>query len=131
MSNLLAVLMDGVAQIEYRRDVPLTPVQQQFLERMDGEMDGGVQVGEQQIHQPDETQRAQFVALQLVQALLDSDEQRIAASCAYLAVRMPELKQLKAETHASGVIGIEMVFNESYSNQVKVSFSTAPKNSLH
>jgi len=132
MSHLLTVLINGVAKIEYRRDMALTPVQKEFLHRMDKGMDAdGIQIGEQQISQPDPTQRAQFVALQLVQALSDDNEPRIAANCAYLAVRMPELQQIKAETYASGAIGIELVFTETHSNQVKVSFSTPIKDPQH
>lgn len=122
MSDVMAVLLNGTAQIEYDRKIALPAKQQDFLQRMDQDMDAGIQLGNQYIEQPDQTQRAQFIALHLVQALLADNEQRIAASCAYLATRMPDLKQVKAVTKPDGAIGIDLVFTEDYRNQIKVEF---------
>ena len=85
-------------------------------------MNSGIQLGEQYLETPNQIQRAQFIALHLVRSLLADNEQHIAASCAYLADRLPELKQVKAVTKPDGAIGIDLVFTEEYSNQVKVEF---------
>lgn len=122
MSNVMAVLLNGTAQIEYNREIALPEKQREFLELMDQDMDAGIQLGNRYIDTPDQTQRAQFVALHLVQALLVDNEQHIAASCAYLADRLPDLKQLKAVTKPDGAIGIDLVFTEDYKNQIKVEF---------
>lgn len=122
MSNVMAVLLNGTAQIEYNREIALPARQRDYLARMDQDMDAGIQLGNRYIDMPDQTQRAQFVALHLIQSLLVDNEQHIAASCAYLADRMPDLKQVKAVTKPDGAIGIDLVFNEDYKNQVKVEF---------
>ena len=122
MSNVMAVLLNGTAQIEYNRDIALPAKQRDYLERMDQDMNEGIQLGEEFLQAPNRIQRAQFIALHLVQSLLADNEQHIAASCAYLADRLPELKQVKAVTKPDGAIGIDLVFTEEYTNQVKVEF---------
>ena len=122
MSNVMAVLLNGTAQIEYNRDIALPARQREYLDRMDQDMDAGIQLGNRYIDMPDQTQRAQFVALHLIQSLLVDNEQHIAASCAYLADRLSDLKQVKAVTKPDGAIGIDLVFSEDYKNQVKVEF---------
>lgn len=122
MSNVMAVLLNGTAQIEYNRDIALPDKQRDYLDRMDQDMNTGIQLGEEYLDVPDQIQRAQFIALHLVQSLLADNEQHIAASCAYLAERLPDLKQVKAVTKPDGAIGIDLVFNEAYTNQVKVEF---------
>lgn len=122
MSDVMAVLLNGIAQIEYNRAIALPAKQQDFLDRMDQDMDAGIQLGNQYVENPDQTQRAQFIALHLIQSLLADNEQHIAASCAYLATRLPDLKQVKAVTKPDGSIGIDLVFTEDYRNQIKVDF---------
>ena len=122
MSKVMAVLLNGTAQIEYNRDIALPAKQRDYLERMDQDMNAGIQLGEEFLPAPNQIQRAQFIALHLVQSLLADNEQHIAASCAYLADRLPELKQVKAVTKPDGAIGIDLVFTEEYTNQVKVEF---------
>lgn len=41
--------------------------------------------------------------------------------CSYLAVRLPELKQVKIDTRGEE-IGIELVFDEPYTKEVRVEF---------
>ena len=122
MSNVMAVLLNGTAQIEYNRDISLPGKQRDYLDRMDQDMEAGILLGNQFVEAPNQIQRAQFIALQLVQALLVDNEQHIAASCAYLADRLLDLKQVKAVTKPDGAIGIDLVFMEDYKNQVKVEF---------
>jgi hypothetical protein len=44
-----------------------------------------------------------------------------AAMCSYLAIRLPELKQVRIEDNA-GEVSIELVFDEDYRRQVAVDF---------
>ena len=77
MSNVMAVLLNGTAQIEYNREIALPARQRDYLDRMDQDMDAGIQLGNRFIDVPDQLQRAQFVALHLVQSLLVDNEQHI------------------------------------------------------
>ncbi len=135
MSNILAVLLNGVAQLEYNREQQLPPHQELYLEKMDTQMDAGIQVGDSIIPNPDINQRAQFVAGNLADAILNDKESAAAALCSYLAKNLPDLKQIKI-TQSSGEgnasddgavngkseISIELVFDEHYQQQVPVQF---------
>lgn len=124
MSNIMAVLFNGIAQIEYDRDKALPEQQRQYLEKMDKKMDAGIALGEQAIATPDVNQRAQFVAQSLAQAIKDDNEAMAAALTSWLASRLPELKQVKMEeAEGEAGISIELVFDEEYGSQVAVQFN--------
>jgi len=125
MSKIMAVLVNGIAQLEYDREQSLPEQQRQYLDKMDEKMAAGITLGEQTIAEPDSTQRAQFVAQNLAQAIKADNESMALALTSWLASRLPELKQVKLEDAEAGT-RIELVFDEEYSNQVAVPF-----NSLH
>lgn len=129
MSNYLAVLLNGVAQLEYDREKKLPPHQELYLEKMDVQMNEGIQVGESTINNPDINQRAQFVAGNLAHAILSDQESSAAALCTYLAIRLPDLKQVKItqpsadnSSDNNNEVAIELVFDEDYQKQIPVQF---------
>ena len=145
MSNLLAVLLNGIAQLEYDRDKQLPPHQELYLNKMDKQMDEGIQVGDSTITNPDLNQRAQFVAGNLAHAILSDNEAMASALCSYLASRLADLKQVKitsaSNPSAAGAspdslsdsksdiildknqeVSIELVFDEEYQKQTPVQF---------
>lgn len=122
MSNIMAVMLNGIAQLEYDRDRLLPDHQAAYLDRMDTKMDDGIILGTQTITNPDQQQRTQFAAANLVHALKTDDESMAAAMCSYLAIRLPELKQVRIEDNA-GEVSIELVFDEDYRRQVAVDFT--------
>lgn len=121
MNNLMAVILNGVAQLEYDRNKSLPAHQELYLEKMDQSMSEGIQVGEDFISEPDLNQRAQFVAANLANAILSDNEAMCSALTAYLANRLPELKQVKI-SNTDGQVTIELVFDEDYQKQVPVQF---------
>ncbi|RTZ62139.1 MAG: hypothetical protein DSZ33_00105 [Gammaproteobacteria bacterium] len=132
MSNILTVMIENQSVIEYDRDIPLPARQQEYLDRMDAQMDGGFAVGEEWVAQPDPIQRAEFVSATLFQALKDNNEGLISASTAYLANRFPELKQVKSsDTGGDGENSIRLVFDEEAGDQVAVSFDGESGRSVH
>lgn len=126
MDNIMAVTLNDIAQLEYNRDTALPPQQDLYLDKMDQKMDEGIFVGDATISKPDLNQRAQFVAGNLAHAILSDDEAMCSALTAYLAMRLPELKQVKitnaANDKQAGEISIELVFDEAYQKQVEVKF---------
>ena len=129
MENILAVILNGVAQLEYDRNKSLPPHQELYLDKMDAKMDEGILVGETKVSNPDINQRAQFVAGNLAHAILSDNEAMCSALTAYLALRLPELKQVKI-TNAptdkndgqTSAVSIDLVFDEVYQKQVPVQF---------
>ncbi len=121
MSNIMAVLLDGIAQLEYDRDRALAKDQAQYLESMDTKMAAGITLGDKAITTPDTNQCAQFVAQNLAHALKNDNGSMAVALTSWLATRLPELKQVKM-LEAEGGLNIELVFDEEYNNQVAVQF---------
>lgn len=122
MSNIMAVLLNGIAQLEYDRDKLLPDHQAVYLDKMDAKMDEGIYLDEQTIRQPDLNQRTRFAAANLAHAINTNDEPTAAAMCSYLAIRLPELKQVRIED-AEDEFTIELVFDEEYRKQVAVEFT--------
>jgi hypothetical protein len=119
VADNLTVVVNGDSVLEYNRGEELPIHQQSYLNRMDTQMDAGVMLGGQSLQAPDKLQRAQFVAIHLVKSLQQDNEPLIAASCAYLATRIPELKQIKAELNGTGM-KVDLVFDSAYSKEVRV-----------
>ena len=122
MNNVMAVFLNGIAQLEYDRDRLLPDHQAAYLDKMDAKMDAGILVGNETVTEPDQNQRTQFAAANLAHALRAQDEAVAAAMCSYLAIRLPDLKQVKIEDE-DGEISIEFIFDEPYRKQVAVDFS--------
>lgn len=122
MPGQLVILLNGESQLHYDRNKQLLAHQREFLDKMDSELKRGISIDDQLIERPDLQQRAQFVALNLIHALQTGEEQKAAAMCAYLAVFLPDLKQVNARQKAHGVL-VDLVFDREYVNEVKVRFT--------
>jgi len=121
MSEIMAVLLNGIAQIEYHRRKALPDHQGAYLDKMDRRMDEGIEADGRLIAEPDRLQRAQFVAGNLAHAIKTSDEELAAAMTTYLADRLPDLKQVKIRDQ-DGEVAIELVFDEDYVRQFPIHF---------
>ena len=110
---MLTVVVNGEAVIEYDRRKPLAPRQALFLDRMDLDMDSGIGPENQRAAPPDLMARARFVANSLFEALDAQNDSVAAATCAYLAQRLPELKQVCAD-QKDGQTHIELVFDKPH-----------------
>jgi len=118
---LLVVLVNDQSRLEYDRSKPLSAQQLLSLDHMDQKMDAGIRLGPDWIEKPDPTQRAKFVAVNLIEALQQNSEGLVAASCAYLANRLPALKQVKAKLLGGG-FSVELVFDKPYVKEATVDF---------
>ena len=54
MSNIMAVMLNGIAQLEYDRDKLLPDHQAAYLDKMDTKMDDGIVLDEETITNPDQ-----------------------------------------------------------------------------
>lgn len=120
MSVLVAVV-NGDAKIEYDRSKPLPENQLEYLDKMDEKMEMGIPSGQGNIFAPDQEQRAQFVANQLMMAIDAENDQLIAASMAYLAMRMPELKQVSIKEE-DGNKQISLIYDKEYAAPQAINF---------
>ena len=122
MNNLMAILWNGIAQIEYDRNKPLPDYQGAYLDKMDQKMATGIEVDGRMVNNPDLGQRAQFVAANLAHAILSNNEPLAAAMSTWLAERMTDLQQVKISGQEEQELSIELVFDEPYVKQVPVTF---------
>jgi len=127
MGDKLVVLFNGESVVEYDRGVRLPGHQRQYLDRMDADMDEGIDLAGEMIASPDHTQRAKFVAMHLAQALLDEHDAMVAAGCAYLANRLPDLQQLRIMQEGEDLM-LDLVFDKAPENQVLVQFDAGMSN---
>lgn len=124
--SMMQVFVNGQSQIEYDRSKSLPEKQLEYLEKMDQEMSAGFELAGEKIADPDLLQRAQFVAGYLAQALLSENDAMIAASCAWLSLRLQDLKQVKI-IQDEQQISIDLIFDENRVNHVKVDLSMPSK----
>jgi hypothetical protein len=122
----LTVVVNGQSQLDFDRGKKLPEKQLAYLDRMDRQMDAGLRLAGAWIDQPDRLQRAQFVAVHLITALQQADESLIAASCAYLASRLPDLQQVKAKLIGDG-FSVELVFDRPHVEETTIDFIARPE----
>ena len=120
--SMLTVVVNGEAAIEYDRRKPLAAHQRLYLDRMDRNIDDGFDLDGQHLASPDPLARARFTATSLVQALEAGNDGLAAATCAYLALRLPELKQVRVQTK-EGQTHIDLVFDKPHVPTQTVQFT--------
>ncbi len=121
MSQILYVVLNGESQLEYDRGKGLPHDQLQALDQMDHKMNAGINLDGKAIADPDPLQRAQFVALQLAQAVASGNETMAAATCTYLAQRVPELQQVDVKTTEQG-LHFDLVFDRPFMKETRIEF---------
>lgn len=132
MSDKVGFLLDGQEVLTYDRSQVLPDKQREYLDIIDAQMNEGFVLSDQKVENPNLQQKTQFVALNLVQALLKEDDNTAIIMFTYLVNRMPELKQAKAKTKTSesgDQIGVEFVFDEVKVEGQKIEFR--PDHKLH
>ena len=125
-NNLLVVQVNGTPMLEYDREKVLSGAQKESLKLIEEKLNQGFNLGEQQISHPKLEQKIEFVTANLISALLNDDEVLAAASCAYVAIALPELKQIKALEN-NGEISIELIFDRIYQTEEQLNFTPLEK----
>jgi len=113
MSNLLAVLVDGQAQLEFDHGRQVPQQQLDYLDGMDARMDAGIVLDGEQISAPDGDARVKFVAQNLATALVEGNDKLAIAMCTYLGVRRPALKQVKISLGELGM-SVDLDYENAY-----------------
>jgi hypothetical protein len=107
MKTLTVYANDDIAY-EYDKETTIDEQKLAFFDKMDGDMDRGIKIQGELITNPDSTQRATFVAMNLIRALRQDNEAIISASCAYLANRLPALIEVRTRDQGN-TVNIELV----------------------
>jgi hypothetical protein len=89
---------------EYERSMELDEAQLTFLERMEQDMERGFRIHGELITSPDDKQKAIFVTMNLLRALQQDDQPKIAVSCAYLSTRLPHVVEVHARDQDERIV---------------------------
>jgi hypothetical protein len=119
--SILAIVVNDQLTLQYDRDKPLAELHQQYLDRLDAKFDQGIELQGEQLPNPDIEQRSKFMALSLMEGIMYQEDNKAAASMAWLATRLPDLKQLVAVVDEEGT-QFELIFDREYQPQVVVKF---------
>lgn len=118
--NLLHAIVNGTPVLEFDRGKPIPGHQRQYIDNMDAKMDAeGLMVGDKHVATPNAIQKAQFVANSMVNALFQENYSLAMAMCTFLAKKIPDLKQIKAEGDIDSDMSIELVFDRDYETAKK------------
>ena len=120
-SSVLVVQVNGTPMLEYDRNQVLSPKQHESLAMLGEKLDQGVLLNEQFIPFPDLGQRVEFMTANLISALLEDYDGIAAASCAYLAKVLPELKQIRS-IEQQGTVSIELIFDREYQKELQMNY---------
>lgn len=128
-SSNLVVVLNSNKMLEYFRDRPLSQNQQIDLDAMDRKLDNGLKLGSRRINNPSPQDKATYVANLLITALTNEEESKVAITCAYLATRFGDLKQIKADMRSGGQLSIQLIFDQEYREAAPIKF--IPKEDLN
>lgn len=120
--SVLAVVVNDELMMEYDRNIELEDHKNNYLQKLDEKFSQGIELGGEPIDNPDLQQRAQYMALSLMEGFLYKEEKLAAVSLAWLATRLPDLKQVIAEIDHNGT-KFELVFDREYQPHVNVEFT--------
>ena len=118
----MIVQVDGKVVLEYDRRKPLNKKQREDLSRIDAKLSQGTNATAATPSQPNPLKSAEVIVCALVKALQTGNDQVAAAACAWLANRIPELRQVKAKIEDIEHISIEFVFNRDYQAEQPMHF---------
>jgi hypothetical protein len=97
MADRLTIYRNGELAYEVDKRDALARMQFAYVQRMDADMDRGIDLDGERITSPTQAQRTHFVIGQLLDAVSINDSRGIAMMCRYLAQRMPELDAIRVE----------------------------------
>ncbi len=121
ISDTFIVVLNKNKVLEYHRNRPLNDKQIDDLNKTDCKLSLGIQLGDQIIEHPTDSDKAVFMSIRLVEALNEDKDPIVAISCAYLATRFPLLKQLRA-TNDDHQISVELINDEEFSESTPLKF---------
>ena len=108
---MLEVTINGKIVLSLDSNTRFPGHQRQFLDTMDLDMDEGFELEGDFIENPDEIQRAKYVAMNMIMAVQAENVELSNAMCAYLVQRQPGLKQVRA-SYKDDSVEMDMIYTE-------------------
>lgn len=120
--NQLAVVVNDELMLQFDRDKSLPDHHQQYLQKLDAKFDRGIELQGEYLPNPDLQQRARYMALSLMEGIIYQEDAKASASLAWLATRLPDLKQVKAMVDENGT-QFDLIFDRPYQPHKVVHFN--------
>lgn len=117
----LHVIVNDQPLLHFDRGKPLSDKQQEYLDKLDEKFDAGIELQGEWLEQPDLEQRARWMALAMMEGILYQEDEKAAASLAWLGTRLPDLKQVKAIVDENGA-RFDLIFDREYQPHQVVHF---------
>jgi len=121
MLDNLAIVVNDQLKLEYDRAKELPENQQQYLSNIDQKFSSGLELQGEKIDKPSIEQKARYMSLILMESIIYQEDDKAAVSMAWLATRLPDLKQLKATVDEQGT-QFELIFDREYKPHQVVDF---------
>lgn len=119
--TILTIVVNDELTLQFDRSKPLPQHQRDHLHKLDSKFDQGIELQGEFLKMPDLQQRARYMALSLMEGIMYQEDARAAVSMAWLATRMPELKQVKAIVDQNGT-QFDLIFDREYQPHQVVNF---------
>ncbi len=120
-NTTLHVIVNDQPLLHFDRNRPLSDKQAEYLDTLDRKFDAGIELQGEWLERPDLEQRARWMALALMEGILYQEDEKAAASLAWLATRLPDLKQVKAIVDENGA-QFDLIFDREYQPHQVVHF---------
>ncbi len=118
---MLAIVINDQLKLQYDRSKQLPEHQQQYLSNLDNKFTKGLELQGEKIDDPNIEQKARYMSLILMESILYKEDSKAAVCLAWLATRLPDLKQLKAIVDDQGT-QFELIFDREYQPHQVVNF---------
>jgi len=122
MSNIVKLVVNDQPMLQFDRNIAIPKEQKAFLMQMEIKMSGGIQLANEWIEKPDLMQKAQFVALNLLEYIEQENFTKAIALFTYIVDSLSDLQQLNAKGSSSN-FKVEFVFDEDFHQWQEVKFS--------
>ena len=119
--SVLAVVINDQLTLQYDRSKQLPENQQQYLDNLDVKFAQGIELQGEKINNPDIQQIARYMSLILMESIMYQEDDKAAVSMAWLATRLPDLKQVKAIVDDKGT-QFDLIFDREYQPHQVVNF---------
>ena len=114
MPETITVYINGNEVLKYEKPSRRTGIERRFLDEMDMDLDEGIHLNDEVIESPDKMQRASYVAMSLLYGIESENNEMVSIACAYLANRLPGLKQVRATEQGDDGenVTLDFIFDE-------------------
>lgn len=119
--SLLAIVVNDELMLQFDRSKELPERQQQHLAKLDAKFDQGIELQGETLHKPNIEQKARYMALSMMEGIMYQEDAKAAVSMAWLATRLPDLKQVKAIVDENGS-RFDLIFDREYQPHQVVPF---------